>query len=112
MKFTAEIQIMPLPEVTEPQGKTLQKHIHQLPIEGIQQVRVGKMVQLVVEAESEQAAHDIVRKACEKLLVHPLIETYSFGLRQEEETFTTEEADVEEVDEVPDIPPADVSEEE
>jgi hypothetical protein len=45
-------------------------------------------------------------------LVHPLIETYSFGLRQEEETFTTEEADVEEVDEVPDIPPADVSEEE
>lgn len=112
MKFTAEIQIMPLPEVTEPQGKTLQKHIHQLPIEGIQQVRVGKMVQLLVEADSEQAAHDIVRKACEKLLVHPLIETYSFGLRQEEAAFTTEEAEAEEVNEVPETPPADINEEE
>lgn len=103
---------MPLPEVTEPQGKTLQKHIHQLPIEGIQQVRVGKMVQLRVEADSEQAAHDIVRKACEKLLVHPLVETYSFGLRQEEETFPTEEVQAEEVNEMPDPPPTDTAEEE
>lgn len=84
MKFTAEIQIMPLPEVTEPQGITLQKHIHQLPIEGIRQVRVGKFIRLQVEADSEQTAHDIVTRACEKLLAHPLIETYSFALHEEE----------------------------
>lgn len=86
MKFTAEIQIIPLPEVVEPQGRTLQKHIHQLPIEGINQVRVGKFIILQLVAESETAAHDIVTKACEKLLVHPLVETYSFSLKAAEDS--------------------------
>lgn len=112
MNFTADIQIMPLPEVVEPQGKTLQKHIHQLPIEGIQQVRVGKFIQLKVEADSEQAAHDLVTRACEKLLVHPLIETYSFALHHEEEKFTTETAESQEVNEVPEEPAPTNSEEE
>ncbi|HKK76919.1 MAG TPA: phosphoribosylformylglycinamidine synthase subunit PurS [Saprospiraceae bacterium] len=102
MKFTAEIQIMPLPEVIEPQGRTLQKHIHQLPIEGIQRVRIGKLVQLEVQADSEQTAHDIVTKACEKLLVHPLIESYSFALQLKEE-FTAEEAESEEVADHPEV---------
>jgi phosphoribosylformylglycinamidine synthase len=81
MKFTAEIQIIPLPEVIEPQGKTLQKHIHQLPIEGINQIRVGKFIILQLDADSETDAHEKVTKTCEKLLAHPLVETYSFSLQ-------------------------------
>jgi len=80
MNFTAEIQIMPLPEVVEPQGKTLQSHLHQLPVAGIQQVRVGKFIQLSLLADSAQEASAMVTQACEKLLAHPLVETYSFVL--------------------------------
>lgn len=81
MNFIAEIQIMPLPEVIEPQGRTLQSHLHQLPMAGIQQVRVGKFIQLSLLADSEQEAHAMVTQACEKLLAHPLVETYAFILR-------------------------------
>lgn len=85
MNFTAEIQIMPLPEIVEPQGRTLQKHIHQLPIEGVQRIRVGKFIKMDVEADSKQDAQAIVNKACEKLIAHPLIETYSFTLLLKED---------------------------
>lgn len=84
MKFTAEIQIIPLPEIYEPQGQTVLKHLDKLQIKGVDQMRIGKFVALELIAEDEAAAQKTVEQICQKLLAHPLVETYNFQLRSVE----------------------------
>ncbi len=81
MKFIAEIDVMPHRELLDPQGKTVANNMNHVHITGVEDVRIGKHIRLVIAAESEQAAHDKVKMACEKLLINPIMETYSFQLK-------------------------------
>lgn len=81
MKFTAEIQIIPLPEIYEPQGQTVLRHLDKLQIKGVDQMRIGKFVAMELVAEDEAAAQQTVEQVCQKLLAHPLVETYNFHLK-------------------------------
>ena len=80
MKFIAEIDVMPHRELLDPQGKTVANNLKYVDITGVEDVRIGKHIRLVVVAETEQAAHDKVQSACEKLLINPIMEHYSFRL--------------------------------
>lgn len=99
MKFTADIQIIPLPEIYEPQGQTVLRHLDKLQIKGVNQLRIGKFVTLELTAEDETAAQKTVEKICQKLLAHPLVETYNFQLKAIEEPVEdiAEETDVTEI---------------
>lgn len=80
MKFIAEIDVMPHRELLDPQGKTVANNLSHIDIYGVEDVRIGKHIRLVISADSEQAAHDKVKTACEKLLINPIMETYSFKI--------------------------------
>lgn len=80
MKFTADIEIMPLKDLLDPQGKTVAKNLGQVGITGVSDVRIGKNVHLTLEAESQDAARKLVEQACEKLLVNRVVESYSYAL--------------------------------
>ncbi|MCI4667625.1 MAG: phosphoribosylformylglycinamidine synthase subunit PurS [Bacteroidia bacterium] len=85
MKFAATIQIMPRPEILDPQGKATRLGMHNLGFDQIDEVRIGKLITLNLEAESEEKAKEIVEESCKKLLANTVIEEYSFSLRQLEE---------------------------
>ncbi|GAA5220676.1 phosphoribosylformylglycinamidine synthase subunit PurS [Membranihabitans marinus] len=80
MKFIAEIQIMPHAELLDPQGKTVTKNLPNIGIHAIDKVRIGKHVELEVEAADEAEASEIVDQACQKLLVNTIMEKYEFTL--------------------------------
>lgn len=80
MKFTAEIDIMPRPELLDPQGKAAMLGLEHLGLEQVADVRIGKHIRLELEAENEQAAQDKVDQACRKLLANLIMESYSFRL--------------------------------
>ena len=82
MKFYAHINIMPKTELLDPQGKVVVKNLPNIGIEGVEDVRIGKHVMITVEAESENAAHDKVDKACSKLLANLIMEDYDFVLEE------------------------------
>jgi phosphoribosylformylglycinamidine synthase len=82
MKFIAEIDVMPHRELLDPQGKTVANNIKHIHIGGVEDVRIGKHIRMVIEAESEQVAHEKVKTACEKLLINPIMENYTFRLSQ------------------------------
>lgn len=90
MKFTAEIQVLPHPEIHEPQGHTITRHLGKLNINGVNDLRIGKFMVMQLEAESEVEAHEKVTAACTKLLANPIIESYSFHLRHLEENIDSE----------------------
>lgn len=82
MKYRAEIDIMPHPELLDPQGKTVLKNMNHLDIEGVEEVRIGKHVRLVFEAADREAAEALTRKSCEKLLANLIMEYFTFELHE------------------------------
>lgn len=82
MKFIAEVNVMPLKEILDPQGKAVTGSMKNLGLQEIQNVRVGKHITLEIEAVNESIAHQKVDEACRKLLANLIMENYVFELRE------------------------------
>jgi len=85
MKFVAEIDIMPLKELLDPQGKAVKLGLQNLSLSSVSDVRVGKHITLDLEADTEEQATAQVEVACKKLLANLVMESYSYELKQVEE---------------------------
>lgn len=83
MKFKAEIDVMPLEALLDPQGKAVTGSMKNLGLPEIENVRIGKHITLLVEAASEDEAKTKVDTACAKLLANPIMEFYKFSLHQQ-----------------------------
>ena len=81
MKFIAEVNIMPLKQILDPQGKAVTGSMKNLGLQEIHNVRVGKHITLEVEAQNEVIAHQKVEEACQKLLANLIMESYEFELK-------------------------------
>lgn len=81
MKFIAEIDVMPLKEILDPQGKAVTGSMKNLGLQDIQNVRIGKHITLEIEASDESTARQRVDEACKKLLANLIMESYSFELK-------------------------------
>lgn len=77
MNFLAEIKIMPLKELLDPQGKAVMGGLSNLGLKNIQDVRIGKHIQLHIEASGSGEALQIAEEASKKLLANPVMEEYS-----------------------------------
>ncbi len=76
--YRAEIKVMPLKALLDPQGKTITASMKNLGLSDIRNVRVGKHIHLEVEAENLEQAREKVEIACKKLLANPIMEYYEF----------------------------------
>ncbi len=80
MKFIAEVEVMPLKELLDPQGKAVEGAMQNLKLIEVKDVRVGKHIQLHIEAGNETLAKEIAETACKKLLANPVMESYHFSI--------------------------------
>ena len=83
MKFKAEIDVMPLKALLDPQGKAVTASMKNLHLAEIENVRIGKHISLEIEAASKEEAQAKVDEACKKLLANQIMESYEFTLTQE-----------------------------
>ncbi len=82
-KYIAEINIMPLKALLDPQGKAITASMKNLGLPEISNVRMGKHISLEVEAADREQAHNKVEAACKKLLANPIMEFFDFELSEE-----------------------------
>lgn len=82
MKFKAEIDVMPLKALLDPQGKAVTGSMKNLGLSEIQNVRIGKHITLELEAASKEAATGKVDEACKKLLANQIMEFYEFSIEE------------------------------
>ena len=66
--------------VLDPQGKAVERSLHSLGYEEVRDVRMGKYLEIELEASSHAAAEARVREMCDKLLANPVIEDYKFEI--------------------------------
>jgi phosphoribosylformylglycinamidine synthase subunit PurS len=85
MRFKAEIKIMTQKEILDPQGKVITQSLQKMGMKNIENVRIGKHIDMILDAESEGDAEYIVETACKKLLANLVMETYSFEVKPLEE---------------------------
>ncbi|GHB56732.1 phosphoribosylformylglycinamidine synthase subunit PurS [Persicitalea jodogahamensis] len=78
MQFAADINIMPIKEILDPQGKAVKLGLHNLGIDQVDDVRIGKHITIRLEAADAEAAEEKVKIACEKLLANLIMEEFSF----------------------------------
>ena len=71
------VNVTPKPGILDPQGRAVEGSLGHLGIEGVSAVRVGRRVELTVEADGEGAARAVVERLASELLANPLIEAYA-----------------------------------
>ena len=80
--FEARIEIGHRPGILDPEGGVIERALPALGYGNVTQVRVGKSIRLVVEADDTEAARDQVEEMCRRLLANPVIEDFSVELAE------------------------------
>ncbi|HET7004147.1 MAG TPA: phosphoribosylformylglycinamidine synthase subunit PurS [Candidatus Binatia bacterium] len=68
--------------VLDPQGKAIERSLHTLGYNEVQDVRAGKYLEIEMESASRQNAELRVREMCDKLLTNTVIEDYRFEIEE------------------------------
>ena len=68
--------------VLDPQGKTIERSLHTLGYPEVRGVRMGKYLEVDLDAPSREGAEARVREMCDKLLANPVIEDYRFEISE------------------------------
>ena len=71
------VDVMPKPEILDPQGKAVLGALPRLGFAGVSDVRQGKRFELEVEGEVTEARLAEIRKIAETLLSNPVIEDFT-----------------------------------
>ena len=88
MRYRAEINVMPLKALLDPQGKAVSGSMKNLGLPEIENVRIGKHITLEIEASNKETANTMVNEACKKLLANQIMEFYEFELFENWKIFT------------------------
>jgi phosphoribosylformylglycinamidine synthase len=82
MKFKAEIDVMPLDALLDPQGKAVTQSMGNLGLNEISNVRIGKHIRLFIDADSKATAEAKADEACKKLLANEIMESYTVSVEE------------------------------
>ena len=79
-RFRLEIRVVPRPGLLDPEGKAITHALHSLGWSGVQDVRVGKVMHLDIDAASSEAAVAEAEAMCRKLLANPVTEDFEVSV--------------------------------
>lgn len=82
MIYQVQIKVMPLKDLLDPQGKAVLGGLHNLGLNEVSDVRVGKHITLQIEAASETDAKAVAEEASKKLLANAVMEYFEIEVIQ------------------------------
>jgi phosphoribosylformylglycinamidine synthase subunit PurS len=82
--YAAHIEVSHLPGISDPAGATVERALPALGYTNVERVKIGKVIRLVIDAASADAARAQVEEMCERLLANPVIELYEVTISEME----------------------------
>jgi len=79
----ARVIVIPKPVVNDPQGITVKQGLATLGFREVSEVRVGKYIEVSLDAASEHEARQRVEDMCRQLLANHVIEDFHFEIETE-----------------------------
>lgn len=80
--FLAKVYVTLKPTVNDPQGLTVLGALRNLGLSSVDDVRVGKYLEVQVDETDQSRASGLVEDMCHRLLANPVIEEYRFDLEE------------------------------
>jgi phosphoribosylformylglycinamidine synthase subunit PurS len=77
----ATVLVRPKGGILDPQGEAVERSLRQLGFE-VGEARVGRVIDLEVDASNAEEARTQLERMCENLLANPLIESYEIELEE------------------------------
>ena len=81
-RYLASIRVMLKPLVNDPQGLAVAGGLRDLGYDAVQSVRVGKRIEVTLDAPDAAAAETAAREMCERLLANPVIEDFELDVAE------------------------------
>ena len=81
MKHQARVNVTLKPGIADPQGQTIERALPALGYSGVDNVRVGKLIELEIDAETLEDARASVEEMCDRFLANPVIEAYEVTIK-------------------------------
>lgn len=78
--YHCRIYVTLRPSVLDPAGTAVQSGLQQLGYQSVEQVRIGKYIELTLHAADEQTAKQHLDQMCDQLLANTVIENYRFEI--------------------------------
>ena len=82
MAYLSKIRVTLRQSILDPQGKAVQHAISTLGVPGIQDVRMGKYIELKLDGKTEADVRDVTEAVCKKLLANPVMEDYQYEIEK------------------------------
>ena len=79
-KYHSRIYVTLRPSVLDPAGVAVESGLKQLGYQEVEEVRIGKYIELRLTATDEAKAKEKLHQMCDRLLANPVIENYCFEL--------------------------------
>lgn len=76
--YSAKIKVTLRKSILDPQGKAVEHSMQSLGYNNVLDTRIGKFIELKIDAKSEDEAKKITGEVCQKLLANPVMEDYEF----------------------------------
>ena len=80
--YQAKVYVTLKKSVLDPQGATVKQALQSLQFKSVDNVRLGKYVELRLKSKDKNQAAKDVKAMCEKLLINPVIEEYSYKIEK------------------------------
>ena len=82
MMFRSSITVTLRRSILDPQGKAVEHAIHSMGHASVSGVRIGKQVELSIDAKSKAEAERLTDEVCKKLLANPVMEDYTYHVQE------------------------------
>jgi phosphoribosylformylglycinamidine synthase subunit PurS len=79
-KYRAKIFVTLRPSVLDPAGTAVQSGLKQMGYNNVEQVRIGKYIELNIVSSDESTARQNLDTICDQMLSNPVIENYRYDL--------------------------------
>lgn len=82
--FKAIVNVTLKKGVLDPQGTAVVKSLHSMGYQDVNDVRIGKYMEVILKTTDRERATKTMKDICSKLLANPVIEDYTFTLEEVE----------------------------
>ncbi len=81
-QFEIKVSVRLRPSVLDPAGEAIKSASNKLGVKGINSLRIGKLIELNLEANEENEAKEKVELLCDRLFANKVIEDYEYQLKK------------------------------
>lgn len=80
--YKAKVNITLRKSILDPKGKAAHHALQNLGLNNVNEVRIGKFIEMDIAADSEKEAHELADTACSKLLANEVMEDYQISIEK------------------------------